>query len=118
MFIQTESTPNPATLKFLPGQTVLEEGTADLIENDRGQEEGDLNDEVDPPTSEQGAGTSDEESSTTANDDSDGVSTVQPEDKSLPTVAQNSLVTLMEDESIAGEWNLFVEEIMRILCEP
>jgi hypothetical protein len=24
MFIQTESTPNPATLKFLPGQTVLE----------------------------------------------------------------------------------------------
>ncbi|MEN8935730.1 MAG: NifU family protein, partial [Planktotalea arctica] len=22
MFIQTESTPNPATLKFLPGQTV------------------------------------------------------------------------------------------------
>ncbi|MXY35115.1 MAG: NifU family protein, partial [Boseongicola sp. SB0664_bin_43] len=23
MFIQTESTPNPATLKFLPGQTVL-----------------------------------------------------------------------------------------------
>ncbi|MEL0032442.1 MAG: NifU family protein [Rhodobacterales bacterium] len=30
MFIQTESTPNPATLKFLPGQTVLEEGTADF----------------------------------------------------------------------------------------
>ena len=26
MFIQTESTPNPATLKFLPGQTVLELG--------------------------------------------------------------------------------------------
>ena len=26
MFIQTESTPNPATLKFLPGQTVLEHG--------------------------------------------------------------------------------------------
>ena len=23
MFIQTESTPNPATLKFLPGQAVL-----------------------------------------------------------------------------------------------
>ncbi len=30
MFIQTESTPNPATLKFLPGQTVLESGTADF----------------------------------------------------------------------------------------
>ena len=30
MFIQTESTPNPATLKFLPGQTVMEQGTADF----------------------------------------------------------------------------------------
>lgn len=30
MFIQTESTPNPATLKFLPGQSVLESGTADF----------------------------------------------------------------------------------------
>ncbi|RMH48143.1 MAG: NifU family protein [Alphaproteobacteria bacterium] len=30
MFIQTESTPNPATLKFLPGQTVLSAGTADF----------------------------------------------------------------------------------------
>ena len=30
MFIQTESTPNPATLKFLPGQSVLEVGTADF----------------------------------------------------------------------------------------
>jgi Fe-S cluster biogenesis protein NfuA len=30
MFIQTESTPNPATLKFLPGKTVLEMGTADF----------------------------------------------------------------------------------------
>lgn len=30
MFIQTESTPNPATLKFLPGQPVLETGTADF----------------------------------------------------------------------------------------
>ena len=30
MFIQTESTPNPATLKFLPGQTVLPTGTADF----------------------------------------------------------------------------------------
>ena len=30
MFIQTESTPNPATLKFLPGQAVLPAGTADF----------------------------------------------------------------------------------------
>ena len=32
MFIQTESTPNPATLKFLPGQPVMgDRGTADFI---------------------------------------------------------------------------------------
>lgn len=30
MFIQTETTPNPATLKFLPGKVVLETGTADF----------------------------------------------------------------------------------------
>jgi Fe-S cluster biogenesis protein NfuA len=30
MFIQTESTPNPATLKFLPGRAVLSTGTADF----------------------------------------------------------------------------------------
>ncbi|WP_273501950.1 NifU family protein [Paracoccus sphaerophysae] len=30
MFIQTETTPNPATLKFLPGDTVLATGTADF----------------------------------------------------------------------------------------
>ncbi len=30
MFIQTETTPNPATLKFLPGQPVLKIGTADF----------------------------------------------------------------------------------------
>lgn len=29
MFIQTEATPNPATLKFLPGKVVLESGTVD-----------------------------------------------------------------------------------------
>ena len=28
MFIQTEQTPNPQTLKFLPGRVVMEEGTA------------------------------------------------------------------------------------------
>ena len=27
MFIQTETTPNPATLKFLPGRVVMDEGT-------------------------------------------------------------------------------------------
>src|SRR5580658_10181203 len=30
MFIQTEATPNPATLKFLPGVPVLEGSTLDL----------------------------------------------------------------------------------------
>jgi Fe-S cluster biogenesis protein NfuA len=30
MFIQTEETPNPATLKFLPGRAVMGEGTADF----------------------------------------------------------------------------------------
>ncbi|MEL6532122.1 MAG: NifU family protein [Pseudomonadota bacterium] len=30
MFIQTEATPNPATLKFLPGLPVLDVGTADF----------------------------------------------------------------------------------------
>jgi Fe-S cluster biogenesis protein NfuA len=30
MFIETEQTPNPASLKFLPGRTVLESGTADF----------------------------------------------------------------------------------------
>ncbi|HTR16818.1 MAG TPA: NifU family protein [Acetobacteraceae bacterium] len=30
MFIETESTPNPATLKFLPGRIVMERGTADF----------------------------------------------------------------------------------------
>ena len=30
MFIQTETTPNPATLKFLPGRDVLGQGAADF----------------------------------------------------------------------------------------
>ncbi|GAA4125725.1 NifU family protein [Aminobacter aganoensis] len=34
MFIQTEATPNPATLKFLPGKEVLLEGTADFRDAD------------------------------------------------------------------------------------
>lgn len=32
MFIQTEDTPNPATLKFLPGRDVLGTGTADFTD--------------------------------------------------------------------------------------
>jgi Fe-S cluster biogenesis protein NfuA len=32
MFIETEQTPNPATLKFLPGRTVLESGSADFAD--------------------------------------------------------------------------------------
>jgi len=35
MFIQTEATPNPATLKFLPGRAVLDGGTLEL----RGKDE-------------------------------------------------------------------------------
>lgn len=34
MFIQTEATPNPETLKFLPGQPVLTEGTMDFANRD------------------------------------------------------------------------------------
>jgi Fe-S cluster biogenesis protein NfuA len=32
MFIQTEATPNPATLKFLPGRPVLGEGTLEFLD--------------------------------------------------------------------------------------
>jgi Fe-S cluster biogenesis protein NfuA len=32
MFIQTEQTPNPSTLKFLPGRVVMEKGTLDFAE--------------------------------------------------------------------------------------
>jgi Fe-S cluster biogenesis protein NfuA len=32
MFIQTEPTPNPATLKFLPGRPVLEKGVAEFVD--------------------------------------------------------------------------------------
>jgi Fe-S cluster biogenesis protein NfuA len=34
MFIQTEGTPNPATLKFLPGRTVLADGSVDMPDSD------------------------------------------------------------------------------------
>lgn len=32
MFIQTEATPNPATLKFLPGRAVLPHGTLEMLD--------------------------------------------------------------------------------------
>ena len=34
MFIQTEATPNPATMKFLPGKVVMDNGTADFLDAD------------------------------------------------------------------------------------
>ena len=34
MFIQTEATPNPATLKFIPGRTVLDTGTMEFSNRD------------------------------------------------------------------------------------
>ncbi|TDH38005.1 NifU family protein [Pseudohoeflea suaedae] len=34
MFIQTEATPNPATLKFLPGKVVMQDGTAEFRSED------------------------------------------------------------------------------------
>jgi Fe-S cluster biogenesis protein NfuA len=34
MFIETETTPNPSTLKFLPGQTVMETGVRDFADID------------------------------------------------------------------------------------
>lgn len=37
MFIQTEKTPNPSTLKFLPGRTVMAEGTADFRDAEAAQ---------------------------------------------------------------------------------
>ncbi len=39
MFIQTEATPNPSTLKFLPGRTVIDSGTIDFrtIDEARGK---------------------------------------------------------------------------------
>jgi Fe-S cluster biogenesis protein NfuA len=37
MFIQTEETPNPAALKFLPGKAVLESGVADFTSHDAAQ---------------------------------------------------------------------------------
>ena len=34
MFIQTQDTPNPATLKFIPGVPVMTQGTADFAGSD------------------------------------------------------------------------------------
>ena len=35
MFIQTEQTPNPATIKFIPGQIVMAQGSAEFREADK-----------------------------------------------------------------------------------
>ena len=37
MLIETETTPNPATLKFLPGRTVMEAGTRDFADADEAE---------------------------------------------------------------------------------
>ncbi len=37
MFIQTEATPNPATLKFLPGRTVMQDGTLELRDSEQAE---------------------------------------------------------------------------------
>jgi Fe-S cluster biogenesis protein NfuA len=37
MFIQTEATPNPATLKFIPGRPVLDQGTVEFLDADQGK---------------------------------------------------------------------------------
>jgi len=34
MFIQTEATPNPATLKFIPGRMVLDSGTMEFADRE------------------------------------------------------------------------------------
>ena len=38
MFIQTQDTPNPATLKFIPGVPVMAQGTADFADLDAAQQ--------------------------------------------------------------------------------
>ena len=38
MFIQTEATPNPATLKFVPGLPVLDSGTLDLRDREQARQ--------------------------------------------------------------------------------
>jgi Fe-S cluster biogenesis protein NfuA len=37
MIIETESTPNPATIKFMPGRTVMESGTRDFADADEAE---------------------------------------------------------------------------------
>ena len=37
MFIETETTPNPATLKFLPGRMVMPEGTLEIRDRQAAQ---------------------------------------------------------------------------------
>jgi len=37
MFIQTENTPNPATIKFIPGATVMESGIAEFTDSEQAE---------------------------------------------------------------------------------
>ena len=37
MFIQTEATPNPATVKFLPGRAVMDSGTRDFADHEEAE---------------------------------------------------------------------------------
>jgi Fe-S cluster biogenesis protein NfuA len=37
MFIQTEQTPNPATLKFLPGRAIVEQGQVEVLDADEAE---------------------------------------------------------------------------------
>jgi len=37
MFIETETTPNPATLKFLPGQIVMSAGTREFVDDEQAE---------------------------------------------------------------------------------
>ena len=42
MFIQTEVTPNPQTLKFLPGEVVMAEGVAEFLSSDEASKQSPL----------------------------------------------------------------------------
>lgn len=37
MFIETETTPNPATLKFLPGEQVMASGTREFVSHEEAE---------------------------------------------------------------------------------
>jgi len=51
MFIQTETTPYPARLKFLPGCPVMEKGTADFTDANDARRSPFATADADPPDS-------------------------------------------------------------------